>query len=399
MRVLLGVSGGVACYRAAELVRSLQRSGVEVQVAMTEAAQRFVTPLTFSSLTGRRVLTSLWSGEAERDADGREGGIEHVAVAQEIDALVVAPATAHVLARFANGIADDFLSTVYLATTAPVIVAPAMNVHMWQHAATQANVRVLEERGVRVVAPGAGYLACGMTGEGRLAEVEQIADAAMQVLRGREELAGETVLITAGGTREAIDPVRYLGNRSSGRMGYALAEAAVRRGARVVLVTASALGAPAGCEVVRVATAEEMASAVFARLDEASVVVMAAAVADYRPREVSAVKLRRAGGLTLELEPTEDIVAEIVERRREGTTVVAFAAEMEDLETSARAKLERKGADAIVANDVSVEGIGFESERNAGLFLTRDRRVELVESSKREMAERVLDEIVALRKG
>jgi phosphopantothenoylcysteine decarboxylase/phosphopantothenate--cysteine ligase len=366
---------------------------------MTEAAQRFVTPLTFSSLTGRRVLTSLWSGEAERDADGREGGIEHVAVAQEIDALVVAPATAHVLARFANGIADDFLSTVYLATTAPVIVAPAMNVHMWQHAATQANVRVLEERGVRVVAPGAGYLACGMTGEGRLAEVEQIADAAMQVLRGREELAGETVLITAGGTREAIDPVRYLGNRSSGRMGYALAEAAVRRGARVVLVTASALGAPAGCEVVRVATAEEMASAVFARLDEASVVVMAAAVADYRPREVSAVKLRRAGGLTLELEPTEDIVAEIVERRREGTTVVAFAAEMEDLETSARAKLERKGADAIVANDVSVEGIGFESERNAGLFLTRDRRVELVESSKREMAERVLDEIVALRKG
>lgn len=391
MRVLLGVSGGIACYKSAELVRALQSRGVEVQAAMTRSAQRFLTPLTLSALTGKRVLTSLWSEEAER-----EGGIEHIAIAQAIDVLVVAPATANLLAKFAHGVADDFLSTVYLATAAPVIVAPAMNVRMWQHAATQANIRVLEQRGVQVIAPGAGYLACGMTGEGRLAEVEEIADAVVGLERRAAELAGKTFLITAGGTREALDPVRYLGNRSSGRMGYALAEAAVARGARVILISAAELPTPVGCELIRVTTAVEMERAVFARLNEADVVIMAAAVADFRPRVVATEKLRRTGAMTLELEPTKDIVAAIAERRRERTTVVAFAAETEDLERNARAKLQRKGVDAIVANDVGVEGVGFESDRNAGLFLTAERTVELPESSKRRMAERILDEISEL---
>lgn len=398
MKVLLGVSGGIAAYKAAELGRALQKSGVEVQVAMTRSAAKFVAPLTFAALTGKPVLRSLWEPPGEAVAGSADAfAMEHISAVQGIDAFVVAPATANVLAKFAHGMADDFLTTAYLANTAPVVVAPAMNVNMWSHPATQANVRVLRERGVRFVEPEAGYLACGMTGAGRLASVEAITEAVMRVLVPRNDLAGETVLITAGGTREPVDPVRFLGNRSSGRMGYALAEAAVARGARVVLVSAASLPDPAGCEVVRVGTAAEMAAAVFARLDEASVVIGAAAVADFRARVVAGTKIRRAGMLTLELEPTEDIMASVVKRRREGTRVIGFAAETEAIEENARAKLRRKGVDAIVANDVSREGLGFDSERNRGLFLTAERTVVLGESSKREMAERILDDVVGLR--
>ena len=396
MKVLLGVTGGIAAYKAAELTRLLQAAEVEVQVAMTAAAEEFVRPLTFAALTGRQVLGSLW--QPPTDGEG-EFAIEHIAVAQAIDALVIAPATANSLAKLAQGLADDLISTVYLATEAPVIVAPAMNVNMWNHPATRANVQALESRGVEIVAPGAGYLACGMTGSGRLAEVEAIAATVLGRLARARDFAGEHVLVTAGGTREAIDPVRFLGNRSSGKMGHALAAAAAARGARVTLVTASGLDGPAGQEVVRVNTAEEMRAAVLARLDQATVVVGAAAVADFRVREVSPEKLRRGGRMMLELEATEDIIAEAAKRRRPGTLVVAFAAETADLAANARAKLLRKGVDAVVANDVSGAGIGFDAKRNAGLWLTRERTEELGESSKRVMAERILDRIRGLRVG
>ncbi len=397
MRILLGVSGGVAAYKAAELVRALQNGGAEVQVAMTRSARRFVTPLTFAALTGREVLTSLWepSGEASGSTAG-DFAIEHIAAGQGIDALAIAPATASLLARLAHGLANDFVSTLYLATTAPVVLAPAMNVNMWQHPATQANVRLLEGRGARIVAPDAGYLACGMTGAGRLAPVEAICAAVLQAARPvRQDLAGETVLITAGGTREPLDPVRFLGNRSSGRMGYALAEAAIARGARVLLVTSAALPAPRNCREIRVGTAAEMASAVLDHLPEATIVIGAAAVADFRPRSVSAGKLRRRAGLRLELEPTEDIMAAVAAHRRPGTLAVAFAAETEPdsaaLEAAGREKLLRKGVDAIVANDVSAEGRGFDADRNGGLFLTPGATVALPQGTKRAMAELIFD--------
>ncbi len=398
MKVLLGVTGGIAAYKAAELTRLLQVAEVEVQVAMTASAEEFVRPLTFAALTGKQVLGSLWQPPTSGEG---EFAIEHIAIAQAIDALVVAPATANSLAKLAHGLADDLLSTVYLATRAPVIVAPAMNVNMWNHPATEANLRTLEQRGVEIVPPGAGYLACGMTGSGRLANVETIAAAVLaQLRRGRHavgDLAGEHILVTAGGTREAIDPVRFLGNRSSGKMGHALAAAAAARGAKVTLVTASRLDGPAGQHTVRVDTAAEMRAAVLEHLGQATVVIGAAAVADFRVREVSPVKLRRDGRLTLELEATEDILAEVAERRRPGTLVIAFAAETTDLAANARAKLLRKGVDALVANDVSGAGIGFDAERNAGLWLTRETTEELGESSKRLMADRILDRVQVLR--
>jgi phosphopantothenoylcysteine decarboxylase/phosphopantothenate--cysteine ligase len=398
MKILLGVSGGIAAYKSAELVRALQERAVDVQVAMTQSAQEFITPLTFAALTGKRVYTSLWAPSAENaDTDSSSFEIEHISVAQAIDALVIAPATANILAKLANGIADDFLSTLYLATTSPVLIAPAMNVNMWQHPATQANVQTLRARGVRIVEPGEGYLACGMTGSGRLAAVETIAAEVLALLQPRRDLVGETILITAGGTREPIDPVRFLGNRSSGKMGHALAAAAIARGARVTLVTASSLPDPADCKVVRVSTTGEMARASLRELPEATVVIKAAAVADFRARAVASNKLRRTDALTLELEPTEDIVAEIVAQKRDGTIVIAFAAESENLESNARAKLVRKGADAIVANDISSPEFGFDSDRNAGIFITADRSINLRPASKGIMAERILDEVLVLR--
>lgn len=397
MKVTVGVSGGVAAYKAAELVRALQRQALDVHVVMTEAAQQFVQPLTFASLTGHKVITSLWQGES--DESNLASAIEHIDAAQTTDALIVAPATANVLAKFAQGIADDFLTTMYLATNAPVIVAPAMNVNMWNHPATQANMALLEERGVRIVSPDSGYLACGMIGSGRLAENDAIVQAVLGILNHRNDLDGETVLITAGGTREAIDPVRFLGNRSSGKMGYALAEAAAKRGAKVILISApTALRPPVNTEIIPVVTTNEMRAAVLSRLDEATIVIKAAAVADYRPIIRAEQKLKRTGPLTLEFEPTEDILAEVVQRRHDGMLIIGFAAETENAIVHGRDKLLRKGADAIVLNDVSREGVGFDSDRNAVTFLTHQTAIDLPEMSKRELADRILEEVMMLRR-
>jgi phosphopantothenoylcysteine decarboxylase / phosphopantothenate---cysteine ligase len=391
MRVTVGVSGGIASYKAAELVRALQRQALEVHVVMTESATHFVQPLTFSALSGSRVITSLW--------DQQGTPMEHIDEALWTEALVVAPATANILAKFAHGIADDFLTTMYLATKAPVLVAPAMNVNMWDHPATQANLEILRQRGVRVIEPGTGDLACGMVGAGRMAEPDAIAEAVLNTLGHRHDLAGETVLVTAGGTREALDPVRFLGNRSSGKMGYAVAEAAQARGAKVILISGpSALYPPAGCEAVQVTTADEMRGAVLSRMDEASIVVKAAAVADYRPVIVSEQKLKRTGPMTLELAPTEDILAEVVRRRHPGQLIVGFAAETENLAENGRAKLLRKGADAIVVNDVSGSHAGIDSDVNAATFLTLSTAIEMPEMPKRKLADRILDEVLSLRR-
>ena len=396
MRIALGVSGGVAAYKAAELVRRLQQEPLDVQVVMTRAAQEFITPLTFAALTGQKVITGLFGAEAPANV---ESAIEHIAVAQRIDALVVAPATADIVAKLARGIADDFLSTLYLATTAPVILAPAMNVNMWEHAATQENIEMLRARGVRIVAPDEGYLACGMTGAGRLAGVEAIAQAVCGALGIRHDLDGETVLVTAGPTCEDIDPVRYLTNRSSGRMGYALAEAAARRGAHVILVSGpTALDTPSGVERVSVRTTEQMHRAVLARVDEANVVIMAAAVADYRPVAPQASKIKRGDGrLVLELEATEDILAD-VSRHKGERIVVGFAAETDHVAEHARRKLTAKAADLIVANDVTAEGAGFDHDTNVVTLYWRDGgEKSLPRMSKLDVAHRIIDQVLDLR--
>jgi phosphopantothenoylcysteine decarboxylase/phosphopantothenate--cysteine ligase len=398
MRVTVGVTGGIAAYKAAELVRALVRESVEVHVVMTEAACRFVQPLTFASISGHKVITGLWE-DLGAGRSAYDSAIEHIGEAKWADALVVAPATANILAKFAHGLADDFLSTLYLATQAPVVVAPAMNVNMWQHPATQANLDLLRRRGVKVIEPGVGELACGDVGAGRMAEPAEIAEAVCRLLGNRKDLAGEVVLVTAGGTREALDPVRFLGNRSSGKMGYALAEAAHSRGARVILVSGpSSLHPPSHCELIKVTTADEMRAAVLDRMNEATLVVKAAAVADYRAAAVSGQKLKRSGPLTLELEPTEDILAEVARRRRPGQLIVGFAAETENVMENGRGKLLRKGADAIVVNDVTGAGIGFDADNNAATFLTLTTAIELPEMPKRQLADRILDEILTLRR-
>jgi phosphopantothenoylcysteine decarboxylase / phosphopantothenate---cysteine ligase len=398
MKIALGVSGGIAAYKAAEIVRLLQERGIHVQVVMTRAAQEFVRPLTFAALSGEKVITDMFGSQSGDAQANVESAIEHIAIAQTIDALLVAPATADVLARFAQGIANDFLSTLYLATTAPVVVAPAMNVNMWNHEATQANLEILRKRGVRIVEPGQGYLACGMTGAGRLAENETIVAAVMEALGASQDLAGETVLVTAGPTREKIDPVRYLTNRSSGRMGYAIAEAALRRGARVLLVSGpTAIAAPDATEVTRVETAEEMLAAVLKLLPESTVVIKTAAVADFRPKAAAGQKIKRKGEITLELEPTADILTEVA-RRKTTQIVVGFAAETENVLENARKKLASKSLDAIVVNDVSRGGVGFDSDRNAVTIISPSEVVEVPETSKWEVAQRVLDQVVKLRK-
>jgi phosphopantothenoylcysteine decarboxylase / phosphopantothenate---cysteine ligase len=395
MKVALGVSGGIAAYKAAEIVRLLQERGIRVQVIMTRAAQEFVRPLTFAALSGEKVITDMFAAESEQP--NIDSAVEHIAVAQSIDALLVAPATADVLARFAQGMSSDFLSTLYLATTAPVVVAPAMNVNMWNHPATQANLEILKKRGVRVVEPGDGYLACGMTGPGRLAENELIVTATLEALGASQELAHETVLITAGPTREKIDPVRYLTNRSSGRMGYALAEAALRRGARVLLVSGpTALTPPGAAEVTRVESAEDMRQAVLRLLPEASIVIKTAAVADYRPKAAASQKIKRTGPMSLELEPTVDILGEVA-RHKQSQIVIGFAAETQNALENARKKLGSKSLDAIVVNDVSREGVGFDSDRNAVTIITQHDVVEVPETTKWEVAQRVLDQVVRLR--
>ena len=396
MKVALGVSGGIAAYKAAEIVRLLQDREIRVQVIMTQAAQEVVRPLTFAALSGEKVITGMFeAGNAEPNIDS---AVEHIAVAQSIDALVVAPATSDILAKFAQGIASDFLTTLYLATTAPVIVAPAMNVNMWNHPATQANVEILRRRGVKIVEPDSGYLACAMIGPGRLAANESIVAAVMQALGASQDLAGEAVLITAGPTHERIDPVRYITNRSSGRMGYALAEAALRRGARVLLVTGpTAIVPPNAAEVTRVETAEQMRNAVLQLFPQATIMIKTAAVSDYRPKAAAGQKLKRTGPLSLELEPTTDILADLAAKK---TTqlIVGFAAETENVLENARKKLARKSLDAIVVNDVSREGVGFDSDRNAVTILTPDELVEIPETTKWEVAQRVLDQVVKLRR-
>jgi phosphopantothenoylcysteine decarboxylase/phosphopantothenate--cysteine ligase len=396
MKVALGVTGGIAAYKAAEIVRLLQDHGIRVQVVMTRAAQEFVRPLTFAALSGEKVITGMFSPGEEHEPN-IDSAIEHIAVAQAIDALVVVPATADAIAHFAQGIASDFLTTLYLATTAPVVVAPSMNVNMWNHPATQANLETLRQRGVKIVDPGSGYLACGMTGTGRLAENETIVAAVLEALGASQDLHGETVLITAGPTREKIDPVRYLTNRSSGRMGYALAEAALRRGARVLLVSGpTALTPPATAELTRVESAEQMRNAVLDLLPHATIVIKTAAVSDYRPKVTAGQKIKRKGPMTLELEATADILKE-VSLRKQMQIVVGFAAETENVLENARQKLTTKHLDAIVVNDVSHEGVGFDSDRNAATILTHDEVVEVPETTKWEVAQRILDQVVRLR--
>jgi len=401
MKIALGVSGGIAAYKAAEIVRHLQERGLRVQVIMTAAAQEFVRPLTFAALSGEKVIASMFGYEAEQP--NLDSAIEHISVAQSIDCLLVAPATADVIAKFAQGIANDFLSTLYLATKAPVIIAPAMNVNMWEHPATQSNVQVLRARGVRIVEPGSGYLACGMVGAGRLAEPEDIVAATLERLGVAQDFAGETVLITAGPTYEPIDPVRFLGNRSSGKMGYALAEAALRRGAKVVLISGpTALQPPAAAETVFVETAEQMRAAVLQRWQQADLVIMAAAVADYRVQNVSTEKIKRNGSLELQLEPNPDILAELGSLRLAGggraPVLIGFAAETEDLLDNARAKLVRKSVDAIVLNDVSRSDIGFDSERNEVTIVTATEQILVAQAGKLDIAQRILEAAVTLRR-
>jgi len=403
MKIALGVTGGVAAYKAAELVRRLQQEKLDVQVIMTRAAQEFIAPLTFAAITGQKVITDMFRDAGAGPANV-ESAIEHIAVAQRIDLLLVAPATADILGKLTHGIADDFLTTLYLATKAPVIVAPAMNVNMWDHAATRENVAALRARGVHVVDPDEGYLACGMTGAGRLAATETIARKVCEVLGLRRDLQGQTVLVTAGPTCEDIDPVRFLTNRSSGKMGYALAEAAQRRGAHVILVSGpNERKIPEGVDWIPVRSTEEMRRAVLERAGEAQIAVLAAAVADYRPSAVEEKKIKRGeGSFTLELEPTPDILAELGRHRAPGNArrvLVGFAAETDRVAENARQKLARKGADMIVANDVTQEGAGFDTDTNiVTLFLRDGREIPLPKMNKLEVATRILDHVLEIQR-
>jgi phosphopantothenoylcysteine decarboxylase/phosphopantothenate--cysteine ligase len=391
--VVLGVTGCIGAYKACEVLRELQRREADVRVVMTAAATRFVTPMTFEALSRHPVFHDQW-------ALGVNGDIRHIALADEADLLLVAPATANILGKFARGVADDALSTLYLATRAPVMVAPAMNVNMFEHPAVRENLAILRARGVSVVEPGSGYLACGWLGKGRLAEVGEIVDAAMAALARRRDLEGETVLVTAGPTVEDVDPVRFLSNRSSGKMGYRIAEAARDRGAKVILVSGpTSLPAPHGLEICAVRSAEEMERAVGGRVGPATVVIAAAAVADYRPASSSPSKQKKTDGpLTLELVRTPDILKGLGEAKGD-RVLVGFAAETENLLAHAAQKLEAKNLDLVVANDVTVPGAGFESDGNAVVLLRKDgTRLDVPLASKREVAERILDEVLAIRR-
>jgi phosphopantothenoylcysteine decarboxylase/phosphopantothenate--cysteine ligase len=390
--VVLGVTGCIGAYKACEVLRELQKQGVDVHVVMTAAATRFVSPMTFEALSRHPVFHDQFSL-------GENGEIRHISLADDADLLLVAPATANSLGKFAHGIADDALSTLYLATRAPVLVAPAMNVNMFDHPAVQQNLGTLRTRGVGVIEPGDGYLACGWLGKGRLAEVDVIVSAALARLGARRDLERETVLVTAGPTIEDLDPVRFVSNRSTGTMGYRLAEAARDRGARVVLVSGpTAFPAPAGVTFESVRSAVEMKAAVDRHAGQATVVIAAAAVSDYRPAEPSHSKLKKTeAALRLELVRTPDILKSLGDAKG-GRLLVGFAAETEDVLANARKKLEAKNLDLIVANDVTAAGAGFGGETNAVVLLRRDgQRRDVPLASKREVAERILDEVIALR--
>ena len=403
MRVALGVGGGIAAYKAAELARALMERGFTVQAVMTSAAEQFVRPLTFAALTGHKVVTNLFSAASAEDT--LASSVEHVRVAEETDILVVAPATADLLAKFANGIADDFLTTTYLAFTGRVVLAPAMNTNMWNHPATRENVRVLRERGHEFVEPEEGLLACGTVGPGRLADPERIADAVANRVAGtsdlvRRDLEGETVLITAGPTQEPLDAVRYITNRSSGKMGYALAEEAVSRGAKVVLVSGPVnLPEPGGSiEVIPIRTALEMRKAVLEHVDAATMIIKSAAVADYYRSDAPKGKQKKtAARLSLELDPTPDILAEVGKRKGD-RLLVGFAAETDHLVEEARRKLDSKNCDMMVANLVSGEGIGFDSDENEVVLLLRTgESIPVSRAHKRVVARRIFDEMIKLR--
>ena len=406
MKVALGVSGGVAAYKAAELVRKLQERKIDVQVVMTRSACEFLTPLTFAALSGNRVITEMF-----RDNLGKgtlENAIEHIDVAQNIQALVIAPATADLISRVAHGLADDFLTTLALATTAPIIICPAMNVCMWENSATRSNVQLLRKRGVLVVDPDEGYLACGMKGEGRLASNSTIADQVFKTLGLKEDLEKETILVTAGPTCEDIDPARFISNRSSGKMGYAIAEAASRRSANVTLITGpTSLTSPSGVKVIRVWSAGQMEQAVLSQLNDASVVIMAAAVGDYRPTQTGLRKIKKTGNpLQLNLEPTTDILKSLSKRiskfqkqpRQKKTLLIGFAAETDNLVKNARSKLNSKSLDMIVANDILRPDSGFKADTNsATLIFPSGRPRVLGVMTKQDLANRILNEIVRLR--
>ena len=389
--LILGVTGSIAAYKAVYLLRELTRLGASVTVCLSEHARQFVGPLTFRTLSGRPVLSDLFDPQS---ADA----VEHVALAERAHAVVIAPATANLLAKAAHGIADDFLTTLLLAARGSVLMVPAMDGGMWDHPAVTDNVATLRRRGVTVLEPDTGALASGLSGKGRFPEVDDIVEALRRLLTPVRDLAGERLLVTAGPTREPIDPVRYISNRSSGKMGYGLATAALRRGAAVILVSGpTALTPPPGAVFVPVQTAEEMREAVLHHLDRATIVVKAAAVADYRAKQAAAAKIKGKHDLTLELTPNADILAEVA-ARHPSAFVVGFAAETNDVVVNARAKLERKGVDLLVANDVSQQGIGFEAEDNEVLLLDRWGGARpLPRMPKADVADAILSHVLSLR--
>ena len=404
MIVALGVTGCIAAYKAVEVLRGLQKRGANVRVVMTRHATEFVGSLTFQSISGFPVITEMFAPTDDPE-------IKHIQLAQAIDLLLVAPATANALAKFANGIADDFLSTLYISTTAPVLVAPAMNVEMWAHPATRENVRRLRERGVQFIDPEEGYLACRTVGAGRLAEPDEIVRRACEIIGVAgapnpsddvaalpQDLRGERVLITAGPTQEDIDPVRFLSNRSSGKMGFAVAEAALARGAAVTLITGPvSIAVPKGARTISVRSAAEMYEAVKGNLDDATMVVMAAAVADYRPASIHQQKIKKNGSaLVLDLEPTDDILAAVAGKSA-SRVVIGFAAETENVIANARKKLNEKAVDLIIANDVSASDSGFDVDHNRIALVSPEGVVELPLLSKQEAAARIIDAAMKIR--
>ena len=393
--VALGVCGGIAAYKAVEVLRGLQKAGCTVRVAMTKRACEFVQPLTFRALSGNHVIVDDY-------APDNPDPIAHITFSQTVDLLIVAPATANIIAKFANGVADDFLSSTYLACTAPVLIAPAMNTTMWEHPATQRNLERLRADGVHFVEPDAGEMACGTIGPGRLSEPDRIVAAALEILGASKskDLRGERLLITVGATREEIDPVRFISNRSSGKMGFALAEAAVKRGAEVTVVAGvTTATAPDGVRIVKAVSAEEMSQAVARESADASVFIGAAAIADYRPVQRAEQKIKKSDdSITLTLERTPDVLSQVAAARTNGMLVIGFAAETEHVIENAQEKLGRKNLDAIIANDVTRADSGFDSATNAITIITRDNNpIAFPVLSKRDAADRILDVIVQLR--
>ena len=401
-RVGLGVSGGIAAYKAIEVLRLLQKSGCDVQVAMTKHATEFIQPLTFRALTERYVLVDDYD---ENNPDP----IAHINFSQNIDLLLIVPATANILAKFAGGIADDFLTSTYLAANAPVMVAPAMNVSMWNHPATQRNVERLKSDGVHFVEPVSGELACKTVGTGKLEDVENITAQALELLvqspkskvqSPNQDLINESVLITVGGTREAIDPVRFISNHSSGKMGFAVAEAARERGAKVTVVCGvTSVEPPENVEVIKTVSAEEMFQAVMKNLSDKTIFIGAAAVADYRPKNIEDFKIKKTNQdfMTLELEKTSDILANVSKNRHNGLLVVGFAAETNDVAAYAKSKLEKKNLDLVIANDITKNGAGFNTDTNIATIITKTSELELPLMSKRNLADKILDEVLKFR--